>query len=91
MSHRAINLQDAFLNQVREEGIPVIVALTTEELRGEVRCFDNFTIVLTVHGVESLVYKHAVGEQHRTGAKPPPGRLDGARSLSKGEIGYIRC
>lgn len=61
MSHRAINLQDAFLNQVRKEGIPVIVALTTgEELRGEVKGFDNFTIVLTVHGVESLVYKHAV-------------------------------
>lgn len=61
MSHRAINLQDAFLNQVRKESIPVVVALTTgAELRGEVKGFDNFTIVLASQGVESLVYKHAV-------------------------------
>jgi len=61
VTHRAINLQDAFLNQVRKESIPVVVSLTTgAELRGEVKGFDNFTIVLASQGVESLVYKHAV-------------------------------
>lgn len=61
MSHRAINLQDAFLNQVRKESIPVVVTLTTGmELRGEVKGFDSFTIIVATGGVENLVYKHAV-------------------------------
>ena len=44
---KAINLQDMFLNQVRKEGVSVTVYLTNSvQLRGNVRGFDAFTILL---------------------------------------------
>lgn len=56
-----INLQDVFLNQVRKEHIPVTVYLTNGfQLRGMVKGFDNFTVVLDSEGKQQLVYKHAI-------------------------------
>lgn len=59
---RAINLQDMFLNQVRKEGISVTIYLTNSvQLKGNVRGFDAFTILLDSAGKPTqLVYKHAV-------------------------------
>ena len=59
---KAINLQDMFLNQVRKEGVGVTVYLTNSvQLRGNVRGFDAFTILLDSPGKPTqLVYKHAV-------------------------------
>ena len=59
---KAINLQDMFLNQVRKEGIGVTVYLTNSvQLRGQVRGFDAFTVLLDAPGKPTqLVYKHAV-------------------------------
>lgn len=59
--NKNINLQDVFLNQVRKEHIPVTVYLTNGfQLRGMVRGFDNFTVVLDSEGKQQLVYKHAI-------------------------------
>jgi host factor-I protein len=56
-----INLQDVFLNQVRKEHIPVTIYLTNGfQLKGMVRGFDNFTVVLDSEGRQQLVYKHAI-------------------------------
>jgi host factor-I protein len=56
-----INLQDVFLNQVRKEHIPVTVYLTNGfQLKGMVKGFDNFTVVLDSEGKQQLVYKHAI-------------------------------
>jgi len=56
-----INLQDVFLNQVRKEHIPVTIYLTNGfQLKGMVRGFDNFTVVLDSDGKQQLVYKHAI-------------------------------
>lgn len=56
-----INLQDVFLNQVRKEHIPVTVYLTNGfQLRGMVKGFDNFTVVLDSDSRQQLVYKHAI-------------------------------
>jgi len=56
-----INLQDGFLNQVRKESVPVVVYLVNGvQLRGVVRGFDNFTIILEYEGKQQMVYKHAV-------------------------------
>jgi host factor-I protein len=56
-----INLQDVFLNQVRKEHIPVTVYLTNGfQLKGLVKGFDNFTVVLETDGKQQLVYKHAI-------------------------------
>ncbi|HOQ76010.1 MAG TPA: RNA chaperone Hfq [Thermoclostridium sp.] len=58
---KSINLQDVFLNQVRKEHIPVTVYLTNGfQLRGMVKGFDNFTVVLDSEGKQQLVYKHAI-------------------------------
>jgi host factor-I protein len=59
---KAINLQDMFLNQVRKEGIGVTIYLTNSvQLRGQVRGFDAFTVLLDAPGKPTqLVYKHAI-------------------------------
>ncbi|HHW02758.1 MAG TPA: RNA chaperone Hfq [Thermoanaerobacterales bacterium] len=61
MTKAQINLQDSFLNQVRKDNIPVTIYLINGfQLKGHVRGFDNFTVVLDSDGRQQLVYKHAV-------------------------------
>lgn len=56
-----INLQDVFLNQVRKEHTPITIYLVNGfQLKGMVKGFDNYTIVLDNEGKQQLVYKHAV-------------------------------
>lgn len=61
MNKTAINLQDVFLNQVRKEHILLTVFLTNGfQLKGFVKGFDNFTVILDSDGKQQLVYKHAI-------------------------------
>lgn len=61
MTKPQINLQDAFLNQVRKENILVTIYLVNGfQLRGLVRGFDNFTVILESDGKQMMVYKHAI-------------------------------
>ncbi|MBI2874179.1 MAG: RNA chaperone Hfq [Firmicutes bacterium] len=61
MQKMAINLQDTFLNLVRKENVPLTVFLVNGyQLKGMVKGFDNFTLVMEVEGRHQLVYKHAV-------------------------------
>lgn len=61
MNKNSINLQDVFLNTVRKEHIPVTVYLTNGfQLKGMVKGFDNFTVVLDSEGKQQLIYKHAI-------------------------------
>ncbi|NTV90250.1 MAG: RNA chaperone Hfq [Clostridiales bacterium] len=61
MNKTNINLQDVFLNQVRKEHIAVTIYLTNGfQLKGMVKGFDNFTVVLDTDGKQQLVYKHAI-------------------------------
>ncbi|HHU63536.1 MAG TPA: RNA chaperone Hfq [Clostridiales bacterium] len=56
-----IILQDIFLNQVRKERVPVTIHLTNGfQLKGVVKGFDNFTIILDNEGKQMLIYKHAI-------------------------------
>ena len=56
-----LNLQDMFLNQLRKEKIMVTVYLVNGfQLRGYVKGFDTFTIVVENEGRQNLVYKNAV-------------------------------
>lgn len=56
-----INLQDVFLNQVRKEGILITIYLVNGfQLKGTVKGFDNYTIVLESDGKQQMIYKHAV-------------------------------
>ncbi len=57
----AFNLQDTFLNQIRKENMLSTVFLVNGyQIKGAVRSFDNFTLLLEVEGKQQLVYKHAV-------------------------------
>ena len=59
--HVMLNLQDMFLNQLRKEKIMVTVYLVNGfQLRGYVKGFDTFTIVVENEGRQNLVYKNAV-------------------------------
>jgi len=62
MNKTQLNLQDTFLNQVRKENIGVMIYLIGGvQLRGNVRGFDSFTILLDSPGKPTqLVYKHAI-------------------------------
>lgn len=61
MTRVQVNLQDSFLNQIRKDNIPVTIYLINGfQLKGLVRGFDNFTVVLDSDGKQQLVYKHAV-------------------------------
>jgi host factor-I protein len=61
LNKNSINLQDVFLNQVRKEHIPVTIYLTNGfQLKGMVKGFDNFTVVLDSEGKQQLIYKHAI-------------------------------
>ena len=49
------------LNQVRKDGILTTVYLINGfQLKGLVKGFDNFTVLLDVDGKQMLIYKHAI-------------------------------
>lgn len=61
MTKQQINLQDAFLNLVRKDNIPVTIFLVNGfQLKGQVKGFDNFTVILEVDNKQQMVYKHAI-------------------------------
>jgi host factor-I protein len=58
---RSQNVQEAFLNAIRKEKIPVTVFLINGvKLQGIVTWFDNFSLLLKREAHVQLVYKHAV-------------------------------
>ena len=58
---KTMNLQDLFLNTVRKERTPLTVYLLSGyQLRGTVRGFDSFVVVLDCDGKQNMVYKHAI-------------------------------
>ena len=81
---KSINLQDMFLNQVRKEGIGVTIYLVGGiQLKGLIRGFDAFTLLLDTEGKPTqLVYKHAItsvvparqigGRDDRNGGRKAP-------------------
>ena len=55
------NLQDLFLNQVRKEKLAVTMFLMNGfQLRGIIRGFDGFTVILDSEGKQQMIYKHAI-------------------------------
>lgn len=61
MTKNQFNLQDAYLNQVRKDKILVTIFLVNGfQLKGLVKGFDNFTVIVELEGRQQLVYKHAI-------------------------------
>jgi len=60
MSRPQINIQEAFLNHVRKEKIPVVINIAGGgKIEGLVKGFDNF-VILVKHEGQHLIYKHAI-------------------------------
>lgn len=57
----SMNIQDVFLNQLRRERIFLTLYLTNGfQLKGIIKGFDNFVIVLETEGRQQVIYKHAI-------------------------------
>ena len=55
------NLQDAVLTIARRQGVPLTVFLVNGfQMRGTVRGFDPFVVVLESEGRQQMLYKHAI-------------------------------
>ena len=54
-------LQDAFLNQARRDHLVVTVFLMNGfQMKGIVRGFDSFVVILESEGKQQMIYKHAI-------------------------------
>ena len=55
------NLQEAILQEVRRDRVPVTLFLMNGfQLRGVITGFDNFVVVLVSDGKQQMIYKHAI-------------------------------
>jgi len=56
-----VNIQDNFLNAARKENVPITVHLVNGfQIKGNIRSFDQFTIIIDSMGKQQMIYKHAV-------------------------------
>ena len=56
-----LNLQDRMLCALRQQGQNTTVFLTNGfQMRGIVRGFDNFVVILESDGKQQMIYKHAI-------------------------------
>ncbi len=56
-----LNLQEAILNEVRHDRVPVTLFLMNGfQLRGIITGFDSFVVVLVSEGKQQMIYKHAI-------------------------------
>lgn len=54
---QSVNIQDQFLNQLRKDGINCTVFLLNGfQIRGQIKGFDNFTILLESEGKNNNLY-----------------------------------
>jgi host factor-I protein len=61
MSEKIINVQDALLNYVRKNKIPVTIFLMNGvKITGLVSCFDQCSVIVKKEGYIQMLYKHAI-------------------------------
>ena len=59
--NKSINLQEVFLNSSRKEKMPITVFLTNGvQLKGVVKGFDTYVVILECDGKANMIYKHAI-------------------------------
>ena len=56
-----VNLQDNFLNKARKSKTLITIFLVSGyQIKGHVKGFDNFTIIMDSDSKQQLIYKHAI-------------------------------
>lgn len=59
--NKVVNLQDVFLNLIRKEKTVVVIYLTNGfQIKGTVKGFDSFVVMVESEGKQQLIYKHAI-------------------------------
>lgn len=54
-------MQDIFLNELRKNNVFVTVFLMNGfQLKGLIKSYDNYTVLLETEGKQQLIYKHAI-------------------------------
>ena len=60
-SKPAQNIQDTFLNTVRQDKSPITIYLVSGvKLTGKIRSFDKYSVLLENNSQEQLIFKHAI-------------------------------
>ena len=78
---RPVNLQDAFLNQVRREHQRITLFLMTAvKMGGVVRGFHCFVLVLAERGTRRVISRRAFSPMLPSPPAPPPGAGDSAEA-----------
>ena len=55
------NYQDTVLGVARKDNIPITVYLTNGfKIRGQIKGFDNYVIIVDTEGKQQMIYKHAI-------------------------------
>lgn len=58
---KAQNLQDAFLSAARRDKLTVVVFLMNGfQMKGVIRGFDSFVVIMDSDGKQQMIYKHAI-------------------------------
>lgn len=58
---KEMNLQDKLLGALRHQNQNVMIFLTNGfQMRGTIRGFDNFVVILESDGKQQMIYKHAI-------------------------------
>lgn len=59
--NKTMNLQENLLNQMRKDKTMVTVFLTNGfQLKGLIRGFDNFIVLVETDDKQQIIYKHAI-------------------------------
>lgn len=59
--NKVMNLQENLLNQLRKDKTIITVFLTNGfQLKGIIRGFDNFIVLVETDGKQQMIYKHAI-------------------------------
>ena len=59
--NKNLNLQELFLNSSRKEKMPITIFLTNGvQLKGVVKGFDTYVVILNCDGRAHMIYKHAI-------------------------------
>jgi len=61
MTNQSINIQDGFLVQcLKADQVVTVELVTGTTVRGQMKRFDRFALLVDLGGNEVLIYKHAV-------------------------------
>lgn len=78
-----INLQDAFLNKLRTQKMPITIILVNGfQIKGTIQAFDTYVVLVENEKKQNMIYKHAIStiKPERSVTLDPPAKSAGDSS-----------